>query len=131
MPTPTDTVLRFFDVLRAQRSAEDLAALLDDALVSEELPNRLLPQGHTRDKAAMLAGFERGRSYVGDQTYTITQIVSEGDTVVVAFTWTGRVLVSAGPFQAGTALRAQCLGVFEVQRGRVVRHRTYDCYDPW
>ena len=125
------TVLAFIDALTRQADLDELGALLAPDVVSEELPNRLFPQGARRDRAAMLAGAVRGRSVVTDQRWSVEQIFGEGEDVALAFAWQGTLAVDAGSIPRGTTLRARCLGVFRVRDGQITSHRSYDCYEPW
>ena len=45
-------------------------------------------------------------------------------------TWAGTLAIDAGPWPAGTELRAECCMVFAVRDGRIVHQENYDCYDP-
>ena len=130
MRNPRDTVLAFIDALSANGGAEEIGAFFAEDVLSEELPNRLFPAGARRDKSAILAGAVRGRAVVAEQRLQVEQVVTEGATVVVAFTWSGTLRIDAGPMAAGTVLRARCLGVFEVHGGQITAHRSYDCYEP-
>ncbi|HEV7667585.1 MAG TPA: hypothetical protein VGS22_03610 [Thermoanaerobaculia bacterium] len=51
--------------------------------------------------------------------------------MIVESIWTGTVAVDAGPFKAGTTMRARFAQFFVFAEGRIVEIRNYDCFDPW
>ena len=107
---------------RGDRAA--LEGLLADDVVQIELPNRLVPEGATRDKKAILEAFDRGSALMAAQRYTITGTVVEGDRAALEVDWHAET-------KAGKAFRARFAFFFEVNDGKVVRQRNYDCFDPF
>lgn len=129
---PLDTVRRLFTAIERV----DLPALADlyaDDVVQFEPPNRLLPAGATRGKAQILEAARRGRALMSEQRFDITQAVVEGPSVALQARWMGRLAVDAPALQlaAGDCMTAHFAQFVEVRDGRVVRHTTYDCFDPW
>ena len=69
--TNLDTVRRYFESLSSGRIGADLSDLFTPDVVQEEFPNRLMPQGATRDLAAMREGAERGHAFMKDQQFQL------------------------------------------------------------
>ena len=99
--------------------------------VQEEFPNRLLPNGATRDLAAMKAARIRGKALLSTERFELVHAVGDGDLVALEVVWTGTIRAAAGPFAAGQMLRARFAVFMEFRNGRIVRQRNYDCFDPW
>src|SRR5579872_3356827 len=119
-------------VATLERGASDeVAALLADDVVQEEFPNRLLPAGATRDRAAMLEAGERGKKSMSAQRFEILNAVAGGDQVAMELRWTGTLAVPFGSLPAGGEMRV-CYAIFlEFRGGKIWRMRNYDCFEPW
>jgi ketosteroid isomerase-like protein len=110
---------------------EELESFFSPDVVQEEFPNRLMPNGVTRDRRAMTEARARGKALLSAEKYELLNVVASGDQVVMEVLWTGTVRVAAGPFAAGQSLRARFAVFLEFRDGRVIRQRNYDCFDPW
>lgn len=53
------------------------------------MPNRVEPRGSVSDLAGALATAKRGQQIFRSQTYTITNILGEGDWVALELDWIG------------------------------------------
>jgi len=101
-------------------------------VVQEEYPNRFLPNGATRGLSELREAAERGRKVMSSQTFEILRMYAEGDTVVVEADWSGTLAVALGEqTPAGTVMRAKFAQVIELEDGRIVRQRNYDCFYPF
>jgi len=100
-------------------------------VVQEEFPNRLLPNGAQRDLHGLREAAARGAMLMSQQTFQVLTLVASGSTVAVEAEWRGQVARDAGPFTAGTELRTRFAQVLELQDGKIVALRNYDCFDPW
>jgi ketosteroid isomerase-like protein len=128
---PAGVVERYLAVvgdLDAEPAA--LAALLDPAARFVEHPNLVAPVGRTRDTAAAAAAREDSRALLAGHRFDVHEHIVAGERVVTRATWTGRLAIDAGPWAAGTDLRAECCMVFTVRDGRILRQENYDCYHP-
>jgi ketosteroid isomerase-like protein len=90
----------------------------------------MAPHGRTHGRDGMLAGFLAGKELLADQRIEVHGVLVDGDRVAVQSTWTGVVAHDAGALVAGTQLTAHMAGFFTVRDGLVLRHETYDCYEP-
>jgi len=82
-------------------------ACLDPAMIFEELPNKVSPQGSTRDLATIRASFAQGKALLASQRYEVVSLVTAGTRVIAEVVWTG-----------------------QLRDGRILRQRNYDCFAP-
>ncbi len=127
----TEIALRYLRALEEGATGDALAAFLAPDVVQEELPNRLVPNGARRDRAAMLEGAERGKHVVRDQRYEVLSTVAQDDRVALEVAWHATLLVAIGPLPAGHVMRARFAVFLRFRDGRIVEQRNYDCFDPW
>ena len=64
-------------------TGDALARFFTPDVVQEELPNRLVPNGATRDLAAILQGAERGKQVLRKQVFELHNVISSGLQVAV------------------------------------------------
>jgi ketosteroid isomerase-like protein len=121
----------FLAAIEAGATGDELAAFLHPDIVQHEYPNLFLPSGATRDLAAILASAARGRSVMAKQSYAITNALAAGDQVALESLWEGTLAVPLGSLQAGAVLRGHYAAFMRFANGRIVQHRSYDCFDPW
>lgn len=121
----------YIATLSSNAGAEQLDSFFSPDVVQEEFPNRLMPNGATRDLAAMKQGRARGRALLAAEHFELINAVADCDQVVLEVIWTGTVREARGPFVAGQKLRARFAVFMEFRDGRIVRQRNYDCFDPW
>jgi ketosteroid isomerase-like protein len=104
--------------------AEALAGLLHpDARISE-MPNAVNTTGTERDRATALEVFEWGRELLRAQSFDVHERVVAGDTIAARATWHGTL-------KNGQELTAHIATFTQVRDGQIVRHATYDCYEPF
>ena len=102
-----------------------------DDVVQIEFPNRLLPNGATRDLAALRDAAERGRKVMSAQRFEVVNAIASGDQVAVEAIWTGTLAVPVGSIPVGGQMRARFAIFLTYRDGRIVRQHNYDCFDPW
>jgi ketosteroid isomerase-like protein len=110
---------------------EDLLPLLSESVIVIEHPNAITPTGAERGRAETLAGFRAGKTLLSEQGMDVAEVLTSGDRAAVRATWHGTVGVDAGPYKAGLRLRAHVAALLTVRDGQVVRHETFDCYEPF
>ena|ERR1700754_348462 len=102
-----------------------LAALLHpDARISE-LPNAINRAGTERGMAEAREAFARGRGLLARQSYDVHEVLESGDRIAARVTWRGTLAAS------GQELTAHIATFTQVRGGRIYRHATYDCYEPF
>ena len=126
-----DVAKRYIAGLSSVMGADDLGQFYTPDVVQEEFPNRLLPNGATRDLEAMRQGRLRGKALLSFEQFELLGAVASGDVVAMELVWHGTVGIDAGPFAAGQTLRARFAIFLEFRDGRIARQRNYDCFDPW
>jgi len=126
-----DVAKRYIAGLSSGMGADELGQFYTPDVVQEEFPNRLLPNGATRDLEAMRQGRLRGKALLSFEEFELLGAVASGDVVAMELVWRGTVGVDAGPFVAGQTLRARFAIFLEFRDGRIARQRNYDCFDPW
>lgn len=122
---------RYLSRLSAGMGPDELEAFVSRDVVQEEFPNRLLPNGATRDLEAMKEGCARGLRLLKEQAFEIIHAVASGESVAMEVVWTATVRETAAQFSEGQTLRARFALFFEFRDGRIVRQHNYDCFDPW
>ncbi len=125
------TIVRaYFDAIEAGDPEGSLAFFAPD-VVQEEFPNRLLPNGATRDLAALHEAAIRGSKVVTTQRYEILSAVVSGNRAAVEARWTAALSVPLGSIPAGGQMTARFAIFLQFRDGRIVRQHNYDCFDPF
>src|SRR4030095_13866465 len=100
-------------------------------VVQEEFPNRLMPNGATRNLQALKEGRARGQALLASEHFEVLNAIASGEQVALEVVWTATIRQAAGPFAAGQTLSARFAIFMEFRDGLIVRQRNYDCFDPW
>jgi len=129
--TNLETALRYIQALSSGAGADEIGRFFTPDVVQEEFPNRLVPNGATRDLAALKEGRVRGKALLSAERYEVTGAVANGDAVALELRWTATIGIKAGPFEPGQELRARFAIFLEFRDGLIARQRNYDCFDPW
>jgi ketosteroid isomerase-like protein len=106
MPSESDNLVlarRYLEALERGDPEGNLAVFADDA-VQEEFPNRLVPQGATRDLAALRESAQRGSQVMAAQRHEVQNAIASGDQVALEVRWTGTLAVPFGGIPAGGQL---------------------------
>jgi ketosteroid isomerase-like protein len=130
---PHDLLRLAREYLESIGAADELGGLrfFADDVIQVEFPNRLVPNGATRDLAALRDGAERGRKVMTAQRIEVLNALASGDQVAVEATWTGTLAVPLGNLPAGGQMRARFAIFLTYRDGKIVRQHNYDCFDPW
>jgi len=115
------------DFFRAAASfdADALERVLHpDARISE-MPNAINRDGGERDMVEARTAFERGKGLLSRQSYEVHDVLCAGEKIAARATWTGTLAAT------GQVLKAHIATFSEVRDGRIFRHATYDCYEPF
>jgi ketosteroid isomerase-like protein len=126
-----EIALRYVEALSSGEGPEEIGQFYAPDVVQEEFPNRLLPDGATRDLAALKDGRKRGQALLSAEHYEVVGTIGDGDYVALELRWTATIGIKAGSFRPGDQLCAHFAVFLEFHRGRIVRQRNYDCFDPW
>jgi ketosteroid isomerase-like protein len=112
-------------------TGEALARFFDPAVLQEEFPNRLLPQGARRTLPDLIEGAERGRKVISEQSFEVHNAIESGNQVALEVTWVGILKKPVQTLAAGARMRARFAVFLEFREGRIMAQRNYDCFDPW
>lgn len=93
-----------------------------------EYPNAIKPEGGEQGLAEMLQGVEQGKAMLKSQSYAIRNTVASDTSVLMELTWTGVLAINAGPLPAGHEMRADCVAAFDIEGGKIIEVRNYDCF---
>lgn len=127
---PLDVVGRFQAAVAAGRHGGDLRVFFTEDATVIEHPNTLKPRGAVMALEEMLAGSSVGAKLLQWQRFDVQQAVEHGNEVIIRVTWTGKVAVAAGSFEAGQELRAHLAQFIRTRQGRIQQIETYDCFEP-
>lgn len=76
-------------------------------VVQQEWPNRLSPNGATRDLSALRQAAHRGRKVMSSQRYEVQSAIASRDVVAMEIHWTGTLAVPFDSVPVGGQLRAR------------------------
>lgn len=111
--------------------AEDYKELIDPQVEFTEMPNLLNKSGQKRNLETSLEGIKKAKMILAGQKYEIAGYAEDGDKVVVEKIWTGKMALDIANLKKGQELKAYICAVIEFRDGKIFRHRTYDCYEPF
>lgn len=110
---------------------DDYKELIHAEVEFRELPNLLNKNGQVRNLEMSLEGLEKARMILTEQHYEIVGLIDEGEKITVEKIWTGKVSIDIGNLKKGQELKAFICAVVEFKDGKIYRHRSYDCYEPF
>lgn len=131
MQSPEAFVRAFLTAIERDALVGDEARWFTEDVVQVEWPNKLAPNGATRDLAALRTAGERGRAIVERQWYEVTNLVSAGDRVAVEAIFRATFRMDVAGLAQGEVMTAHFAMFFEMRGGRIARHTSYDCFDAW
>lgn len=127
-----DLVRTYYRIVGDLTSTEaELSALWHEDATVVEHPNPITPRGAARTVTESLSGFRAGKALLSEQTFEVHEVLVDGDRAAVRATWTGTVGVDNPRIPIGTRMVAHVGAFVEVKDGRILRHETYDCYEPF
>lgn len=131
MPDNLSIAKEYLQAIENGATGEELARFYAPEAIQEELPNRLIPQGATRNLAAILDAAVRGQKVLQKQTFTIKREFVDGDTAILEILWVGTLAVSLGSIPVGGEMKAHFANFIEFKDGKIVAQRNYDCFEAW
>jgi ketosteroid isomerase-like protein len=125
-------VRRYYEVVADLGSSEDdLREVLHPEVQIHEHPNAISPSGSVRDRDQAVAAFAAGKTFLSEQSFDVHEAFSSGDRVAVRATWRATLSHTAAGIPAGHELVAQVAALLTVKDGKIRRHETFDCYEPF
>jgi len=131
MPTNVDLAREYIRAIESGAVGDSLAKFFTPDVTITEMPNRITPHGSTSNLPKALHAAERGQQLFKRQTYTITNILGEGDCVALEMEWMGITAVPIQNLPANSEMRDHAAIFPHFRDGRIARQRHYDCFEPW
>lgn len=131
MTTHRAFVRSYLDAIEAGTAGRNVGNWYTSDAVQVEFPNKLNPNGATRTVADLQRAAHGGAQIVERQSYEITNFIEQGDRVAVECVFRATFKIDVLGLPAGQTMTAR-FGIFlEMRDGRIARHHTYDCIEPW
>jgi ketosteroid isomerase-like protein len=124
-----ELVRRYLGAIEDGATGDALAAFFAPEVEQIEFPNRLVPAGARRGLAALLDGAIRGQQVLKEQRFQVDRAYADGNVVILEVVWVGTLAVPVGSLPSGGEMRAHFAVVLELENGRILRQRNYDCFD--
>ena len=124
-------VRAYLDAIEAGAMGERVRDWYTPDAVQVEFPNKLAPNGATRTVADLQRAAAGGAQIVERQSYEITNFVEQGDKVAVECVFRATFKIDVLGLPAGQPMTARFGIFFEMHDGKIARHHTYDCFEPW
>ena len=131
MESNVEIAREYVKAIESGATGDALARFFTSDVVIQEMPSRVAPNGLTSDLARALQGAERGKQLFQRQTYTITNMVSEGGHVALEMDWIGITAVPVQDLPPGSEMRDHVAVFLQFRGGRIARQHTNDCFEPW
>lgn len=113
------------------KTVEELAIYYSESVEQVEYPNRLMPNGAKRNLNELKEASLRGKKVIASQTYDIQKSYVMGNTVILETIWTAQIAVPIGQIPDGGQMKAYFAQFIEFEDGKIIRQRTYDCFEPF
>ncbi|PZO37168.1 MAG: hypothetical protein DCF19_19390 [Pseudanabaena frigida] len=113
------------------KTADELAIYYSESVEQIEYPNLLLPNGAIRNLNDLKEASLRGKSVLISQNYDIQKSYVVGNTVILETIWTAKIAIPIGQTPAGKEMKAYFAQFIEFEDGKIIRQRTYDCFEPF
>ena len=121
----------YLRAIEADMPLEELCLYYSEAVEQIEYPNRLIPQGTKRNLDDLKEGFLKGKQLLISQRYDVQKSYVTGNTVILETIWTAKIAIPFGQVPSGGEIKAYFAQFIEFEDGKIVRQRTYDCFEPF
>lgn len=122
-------VRAYISAVEAGAAGDELAGFYHPDVVLDEYPNRLNPAGARRGLPEILQAAAAGQAVMARQLFEIVTLTEAGDRVAIELNWTGELAAPMGMMKAGDKLTARIAQIIEFEDEKIIRQRTYDCFD--
>jgi predicted ester cyclase len=131
MDTNIEVGLQYIRALESGATGDALAKFFTSDAFKREMPSRIAPHGSVSNLAKALEGAKRGQDLFKRQTYTIINIMGEGDRVALEMEWMGVTAVQFESIPPNSEMRNHVAVFLEFRNARIAVQRHYDCFEPW
>jgi len=122
---------RYLDDLSSAAPADEVRRAFAEAATLQEFPHRFLNAAVTRDLRGILAARARALARFKSQRYDLTGATGGGSQVAMEVRFRGTVGSTGDGFTEGQDLEARLAIFLKFAAGKIVRQRTYSCFEPW
>jgi ketosteroid isomerase-like protein len=113
------------------KTADELAIYYSELIEQVEYPNLFLPNGAKRNLNDLKEALLRGKEVLTSQFYDVQKSYVIENTVILETIWIAELAVPVGQIPAGGQMKAYFAQFIEFENGKIVRQRTYDCFEPF
>jgi ketosteroid isomerase-like protein len=131
MPTNLEVAREYIHAIESGATGDGLAKFFTPDVAILEMPNRIAPRGSVSNLEKALQSAEHGTRLFKRQTYTITNILGDGDRVALEIDWIGVTAVEMQNLPANSEMRDHAAVFLEFRDGRIVGQHHYDCFEQW
>jgi ketosteroid isomerase-like protein len=124
-----DIARRYLDALSSPANADEIARYFAPDMTSEEFPHRFLDAPSTRGVEQLLEARAESLGRFSPQRHELAGATGGGSQVALEVRWRGSA-TGAGP-GAGQEFDARVAMFLKFKDGRIVRQRSYPCFEPW
>jgi ketosteroid isomerase-like protein len=121
----------YLKAIEEGKKEDELAIYYSESVEQVEYPNRLIPNGAKRNLNDLKEASLRGKKVILNQSYDIQKSYVVGNTVILEIIWTAKIAVPIGQIPSGGQMKAYFAQFIEFENGKIVRQRTYDCFEPF
>lgn len=131
MPTNLEIARQYIRAIESGATGDTLARFFTPDVAITEMPNRVAPHGSASDLARALRAAERGQQLFKRQTYTIVNILGDGNCVALEIAWIGITAVPIQNLPPNSEIHDHAAIFLHFRNGRIARQHHYDCFEPW
>lgn len=121
----------FLKALETRQSFDEIEKFYHPDVEQTEYPNAIIKNIAVGKLSDLKAASVRGKKALLKEEYEIKNIFSVDNTVILEAIWKGTLAVSIGNIRAGEVMTAYFAQFFEFKDGKIYRHRSYDCFEPF
>ncbi|WP_445634001.1 hypothetical protein NSTC745_05747 [Nostoc sp. DSM 114161] len=121
----------YLQAIEEGKTGDELAIYYSQSVEQIEYPNRLIPNGAKRNIEDLKEASLKGKNILISQKFDIQKLYVVGNTVILEAIWTAKIAVPLGKIPSGEQIKAYFAQFIEFENGKIVRQRTYDCFEPF
>ena len=126
-----DIARLYLEALSSRETSEEIGQFFSSEATQEEFPHRFLAATVRRGFAGILEARSNALARFGSQRYELAGATGGGSQVAMEVRWKGSVATTGGGFAGGDELDARLAIFLKFADGKIVRERTYACFEPW
>jgi ketosteroid isomerase-like protein len=124
-----DLARNYLEALSSAAPPEEISRFFAPEAMDEEFPSRLLPKGIARGLDEILEARAQDLLRFNSQSHDLRGATGGGSQVALEVLFRGSLAVAWEGFSAGQELESRSAVFLKFQDGRIVRRRTYPCFE--